>query len=209
MDFERLDAIARQIMLHRRSHIEREIGHVYYHGARTMVGVIELRRLITNDASHDDLLRVAALFHDCGKAIEPHDRSGPALVGEFLKDELTDDEMREVKRLIRLHDDRGHAEYDMWAKLLQDADVLDHYGSMEIWLNCNWAAYNDRAVPATIAFYRDGEYMEQANGHRALLNYEVSRKIFDEKVAFVYSVIDRFALEASGKYALTDSIKCT
>ena len=47
MDFERLDVIARQIMLHRRSHIEREIGHVYYHGARTMVGVIELRRLIT------------------------------------------------------------------------------------------------------------------------------------------------------------------
>ena len=62
MDFERLDAIARQIMLHRRSHIEREIGHVYYHGARTMVGVIELRRLITVDASHDDLLRAAALF---------------------------------------------------------------------------------------------------------------------------------------------------
>lgn len=200
MDFERLDAIARQIMLYRRSHIEREIGHVYYHGARTMNGVIELRKRVTDDDSHDDLMRAAALFHDCGKAIEPHDTSGPALVGEFLKNELTPDEMREVKRLIHLHDDRGHTEYDIWTKLLQDADILDHYGSMEIWLNYNWAAYNDRDIPSTIKFYRDGEYAEQARTHRALLNFEVSRKIFDEKVAFVYSVIDRLVLEASGRY---------
>lgn len=204
MDFERLDAIARQLMLYRRSHIEREIGHVYYHGARVMNGVIQLRKLITADSSHDDLLRAACLFHDCGKAIEPHGISGAALVGEFLKDELTRYELNEVQRLIRLHDDRGHIEYDLWVKLMQDADILDHYGSMEIWLNYNWAAYNDRNVPQTIEFYRS-EYSGQVNEHRSLLNYDISRRIFDEKINYVYAISKRLEIEASGMYVGIDS----
>ena len=126
------------------------------------------------------------------------------MVGEFLKDELTSDELSEIQRLIRLHDDRGHSEYDMWVKLMQDADILDHYGSMEIWLNYNWAAYNDRSIPQTIEFYRS-EYSGQVNEHRALLNYDISRRIFDEKVDYVYAISKRFEIEANGMYVGMDS----
>ncbi len=31
MDLERLDSLAKQYMGHRKSHVEREIGHVYFH----------------------------------------------------------------------------------------------------------------------------------------------------------------------------------
>ena len=62
MNFDNLDAIARKLMLNRRSHNARETGHGYYHCSRVMRGVIELRCAQTDDASHDELLRAAALL---------------------------------------------------------------------------------------------------------------------------------------------------
>lgn len=203
MDFKRLDDIARSIMIGRRAQNERELGHVYYHGVRTMRSVIELRMRITDDASHDDLLRAAALFHDCGKALEPHSRSGVALVGEFLKDELTPDELLEVQRLILSHDDRGDAGADMWLKLLQDADLLDHYGSMEVWLNFNFSARYERPVSSSVEFWQS-EYSKQADGHRRLINFDLTRRIFDEKVAFTYDFARRLAIEAAGGFVGLD-----
>ena len=201
MDFERLDEIARGLMLGRRSHVEREVGHVYYHGVRTMRGVTELRRRVTADGSHDELLRAAALFHDCGKRLEPYERSGALLAGEFLRDALTPGELGEVTRLISRHDLRGHADDDMWVKLLQDADLIDHYGTMEIWLNIFYNAYHDIPVQDAVRFYRE-EYPRQAQHHRALLNFDAARRIFDEKLAFTLRFVDRLALEGAGGYAL-------
>ena len=63
------------------------------------------------------MLRAAALLHDCGKAIEPHNVSSAALVGEFLKGECTPDELKEIQRLIYLHDLRG-TQVDLWAALM-------------------------------------------------------------------------------------------
>ncbi len=198
MDFDGLDGIARQLMLGRRSHNERETGHVYYHGNRVMRGVMELRSAYTADASHDELLRAAALFHDCGKALEPHDVSGAALVGEFLKDECTPDELREIRRLVLGHD-RRDGKADMWLALLQDADLLDHYGSMETWLNFLYSAYHDRPLSMSLEFYRN-EYPAQAEKHRAQLNLDISRRVFDEKLRFTYALASRLEVEGAGAY---------
>ncbi len=198
MDFNRLDGIARQLMLNRRSHNERETGHVYYHGNRVMRGVMELRNAYTDDASHDELLRAAALFHDCGKALEPHDMSGSALVGEFLKDECTPDELKEIQRLIQGHD-RRDGKADMWLALLQDADLLDHFGGMETWLNFLYAAYHDQPISMSLDFYRN-EYHVQADNNRAHLNLDISRRVFDEKVRFTYALASRLEVECYGAY---------
>lgn len=198
MNFDNLDAIARKLMLNRRSHNARETGHGYYHCNRVMRGVIELRCAQTDDASHDELLRAAALLHDCGKAIEPHNVSSAALVGEFLKDECTPDELKEIQRLIYLHDLRG-TQVDLWAALMQDADLLDHYGSMETWLNFLYSAYHDRPVSASVEFYRT-EYHVQADGHRAQLNLDISRRVFDEKLRFMYALASRLEVECTGAY---------
>ena len=70
MDFEQLDELARKLMKKRKSHVEREIGSIYYHGRRVSRLVLELRRLIVpDDDSMDDVLRLAGLFHDVGKGI--------------------------------------------------------------------------------------------------------------------------------------------
>ena len=61
MNFDNLDAIARKLMLNRQSHNAREPGHGDYHCNRVMRGVFELRCTQTDDASHVELLRAAAL----------------------------------------------------------------------------------------------------------------------------------------------------
>ena len=64
MDFARLNALAEGWMRTRQAHLERERGSVYFHGQRVAKGVLELRRRVTEDASHDEILRAAAIFHD-------------------------------------------------------------------------------------------------------------------------------------------------
>ena len=137
MDFDRLTAIAEKNIKGRRSHRERELGFTYYHGQRVARGVIALRKRVTDDDSHDDLLRCAAMFHDVGKGFTVHGAAGAEMTRYLLKDELSEAEMNEVCRLIYAHERRapGTDEWDLWAQLLQDADLLDHFGTMETWLN--------------------------------------------------------------------------
>lgn len=108
MNFERLEALAEKTMGKRKSHIEREIGAVYFHGKRVAVGVLQLReKLFSEDGSHDEILRCAGLFHDIGKGIEPHPQTGALLVRKLLNfpfsreifDEKTEYEDSVIRRL--------------------------------------------------------------------------------------------------------------
>ena len=203
MDFETLDKIARKNMLSRRSHAERETGFIYYHGQRVARGVIELRKRLTDDASHDDLLRCAAMFHDIGKGLVNHSATGAALARLFLSDLLKPEELDEVCRLIAAHDlrDPKSDKWDVWAKLLQDADLLDHSGSLEIWLNFHYYAHTGEPIQESVRFYQE-EYGRQVEKQRSEINFDQSRQIFDEKIAFVHAFIQRMEVEAVGNYVL-------
>lgn len=202
MDFKRLDTIAQKAMKRRKSHVEREVGAAYFHGLRVANGAVALRRRLTEDASMDDLLRAAGMFHDVAKGIEPHDETGAALTEWLLRDELTEDELRTVCRLIREHDRRrpGTDENTLWEKILQDADILDHYGGQGVWMSCTWYAYNGQQEMAQLPVFYETDWPGQIEKHRALLNFPESKKIFDEKCAFERSVARRMAAEAQGEY---------
>ena len=203
MDFEALDRIARKNMLSRRSHAEREPGFTYFHGQRVARSVIELRKRLTCDNSHDDLLRCAAMFHDIGKGLANHSATGAALVRLFLSDLLEPAELDEVCRLIAAHDQRDPKsdQWDLWAKLLQDADLLDHSGSLEIWLNFHYYAHTGEPIQESVRFYQE-EYDRQVEKQRSEINFEESRRIFDDKVAFVRSFAKRMNVESCGEYVV-------
>ena len=205
MDFEVLDALAAQWMKDRRSHLRREPGFVYDHGRRVAKGVITLRKQVTRDESHDDLLRVAAMFHDVGKGIEPHNVSGATLAREGLAELLSPDECAEVARLIRVHCQRDGS-HDLWAHLLQDADLLDHFGTVEIWMAIQHQAYEGGSMADLSRYYQeDTGYSRHAGRWREELNFECSRRIYDEKHAFVLAFGRRLAVEASGEYEVPDA----
>lgn len=203
MDFERLDGIAQKLMKRRRAHNDRETGSVYYHGARTARGVIALRKMVTDDASHDALLTCAAMFHDVGKGLNPHGRYGALITTEALNEELEQDALSEVARLIELHEDKRGVEspHDIWARLLQDADLLDHIGSYEIWMACNYYAYRQEPMEHMAEWYC-GPFETEMAKLRPLINYDASRAIFDSKVAFEREFIRRYAIERTGEYVM-------
>ena len=202
MNFDELDKLAFQYMGKKKSHKEREIGAAYFHGKRVANGVIELRKKLFDDDSMDDILRCAGMFHDIGKGIEPHSRSGAVLVRDLLKDEMTEMELEHVCRLISTHCDRQPqtGEHSWDEKLLQDADLLDHYGSQGIWMSiCYYAYTTQQEMDQVPAFYM-GEWQKQITEQRKLLNFDLSKKIFDEKVSFEKKIADRMEVEKNGVY---------
>ncbi|MGB7605829.1 MAG: HD domain-containing protein [Lutisporaceae bacterium] len=183
----------------RKAHNHRETGFIYYHGVRVAKLVINLRKLVLpKDDSMDDILQAAALFHDVAKGIEPHSQYGSSLVKEMLQDICTVEELEKISELIRLHTSRKNGCCDDYSKLLQDADLLDHFGTIELWMSINYAAIEDENIDFVIGFYK-GKFRELAAKNRSLLNYEICERIFDEKADFLYKFIDRMEIENEGE----------
>ena len=201
MDFEQLDELARKLMKKRKSHVEREIGSIYYHGRRVSRLVLELRRLIVpDDDSMDDMLRLAGLFHDVGKGIEPHARYGAAIFREAMRDcDVTPTQVDCAARLIAAHCDRRPSEpvHDTWERLIQDADLLDHIGTYTIWMDFNWCAYREEGVDE--ARKRLSSIEEYIASNRKGINFPQSLAIYDEKSDFLRAFVARLDWESRGR----------
>lgn len=205
MDFQKLDGIAFRLMGKRKSHLEREVGAAYFHGKRTGRGAVELRkRLFPEDDSMDDILLCAGMFHDMCKGLEPHADNAAFLCRKVLQEEMTEAELDAVCRLIQQHDKRhpGTEVNTVWERLLQDADVMDHYGSQGIWMSNTYYAYCGQREMAALSEFYFKEWDPQCESDRKKLNFDLSRQIFDEKVAFEGNVIRRMIREAEGEYFL-------
>lgn len=202
MDFDALNKLAFKYMGKKKSHQEREIGAAYYHGKRVANGVIELRKKLFDDDSMDDALRCAGMFHDIGKGIEPHTHTGAVLVRDLLKDQMSETELEQVCRLIEAHNDRNpQTDAHSWdEKLLQDADLLDHYGSQGIWMSVSYYAYTTQQEMNQVPAFYMTEWQEQMAKHRKLLNFDLSKQIFDDKVSFEMKIANRMEIEKDGVY---------
>lgn len=203
MDINALQELAQKMMENRKAHLEREKGFIYYHGLRVSKVAINLRKMILpEDRSYDEILIVASLFHDVAKGIEPHGTYGSVLVKEILKDYCTEEEINKISELIYHHSLRKmDSEYSDYIKIIQDADMLDHFGSIEVWMDFLYNAYKDASMYKALEFY-ENEYDAEVNKCRALLNYDIAVKIFDEKVEFTRSFIHRFRKEAEGEFCI-------
>jgi uncharacterized protein len=203
MDINILKEIAYKLMGNRKAQLEREKGFIYYHGLRVSKLSLNLRKIILNkDCSHDDIITVASLFHDAAKGIEPHGKNGAVLVKDILRDYCSEDEINEITNIIYYHSLRKkNNDYSEYIKIVQDSDMLDHFGSMDIWLNFQHCAYKDEPMQKALEFYNN-EYNAEVQKCRALLNYDVSCKIFDDKVSFTDLFVDRFKREAEGEICI-------
>lgn len=198
MDLQLIKQRAFKNLGSRKAHHHRETGFIYYHGARVANLVINLRKLVLpEDNSKDEILQAAAYFHDVAKGIEPHSTYGAILVKEMLQDLCTEEEVNQISGLIQCHGARKKRAYNNYEMLLQDADLLDHFGTVELWMNFYYYAIEDEDMNASIDFYNT-EFKDMAVKNRSLLNYEVSERIFDEKLEFVYNFVKRMEIENKG-----------
>jgi len=208
MDLKKLNELAYKHLGDRKAHYEREKGFIYYHGQRVAKIAISLREiLLPHNDSKDQVMIVGSYFHDIAKGIEPHGQYGAVLAKEILKDYCEPAELEDITEIIRYHQLRKKENnYPDYIKIVQDADILDHVGIIEVWMNFQYYSYMDAPIIESVDYYKN-EFPNHAKKIKDMLNYDVSQRIYDEKISFVQSFSDRMSIEALGGIYNIEEVK--
>jgi uncharacterized protein len=130
--------------------------------------------------------------------VKNHEEEGATKTRELLTPYCSDYELNEICEIIRAHDDRDHPkDYSRYIQLHQDADLLDHFGVFDIWRTFLYAVPHDQTILDIVDWMTTNRPVENEK-YRQKLNFEVSKRIFDEKMDFVNSFTDRFSVECAG-----------
>lgn len=191
--------IAEERLKNRPSQMFRERGNKFYHGQR----VGNLVRYLCEKLKYDgdvDVLVVAAWFHDISNGMieyEKHEKLGAEKTREALRGLCSDCELEQICNVILVHDHRGMEDLDSASMILQDADLLDHFGTFSIWQDFQEALKNNRSMAETAEFMmRNCDCDYYSTGER--FNFDISRKIYAEKVTFIQAFAERLAIEGDG-----------
>jgi len=199
MDVEQIQELARQLMIDRKGHLEREPGYIYYHGVRTAIICMKLLDRIGQTSAIDrDILYAGALLHDVAKGIEPHAETGAAIVMQSLEGKMPPKAIETVSELVRMHNKRGKSS-QVDQMLIQDADLLDHFGSQNIWLGFLYSAAHDEPGEEFLEYYRGEKNRMYIEWCRKILNFDVSREALEGKISFEQMFLDRFERELNGE----------
>lgn len=199
MDIIKIKEIATQQLANKYSPDYNEKGEKFYHGQRVATLAVKLRQLIYPvDLCCDEILTVAAWFHDILNGTANHCIEGSKLTIELLSPYCTKNELDKIYEIISVHDDRASTQkYPYYIQLHQDADLLDHLGVFDIWRCFTYAIPHDQTVQ-DILNYMINVRMQKLTIQKDELNFDISKKIYDEKVDFLNNFIERFKIESSG-----------
>ena len=200
MNLEELKRIARETMKDRVSHQEREPGYILRHGMRTanLSGEIMAAASGIRDV-FDEVLYAGGLFHDVGKGFKPHNEVGAQITNELLASVCNSRELDDVSNIVRFHCIRKHdIELETRILVVQDADMIDHFGTQEVWLNFYYGSYHRKGPEHSIVYWESDEWKRLLEDMRDLLNFDLSKKIFDERVEFQAEFLARFKVEVEG-----------
>ena len=186
MNLEQIAAVAEKELKRKASHPWKDMGNKYYHGLRVAKIALGLRReLVPEDDSHDEILTVAGWFHDLENGKENHAVLGAQSTRRLLTGLCPPDALDEICALIEVHDRRHVGSNDpVWLKIQQDADLIDHFGTYDIMVTCSYAMLHGQTAEQ-LAHYLRFERAKEYVGERSELHFEVTRRMFDEKAAYV------------------------
>jgi uncharacterized protein len=182
MDLKRIEAIAFQEMGGRKELKTREPGWLFYHGLRTARIAEQLREALGDDVNRD-VLFAGALFHDIGKGTDPHNEHGAEVTRRLLAGECSEAELAPICEIVRLHNQRRDAKsHPVPVRIVQDADNLDHVGPIVAWLAFYWSGTRNETAEEHVQFASGDENAKYREAMRSYLNFDVSRRLFDERV---------------------------
>jgi uncharacterized protein len=207
MNLETINKIAHKLMSQKRNQEWRDVGNKYYHGQRVAKLAVALRKLILpNENGFDEILTVASWLHDVRNddnaflnGVNIHGKLGAEEATEILKPYCDATQIELIANLIEHHDDRNSkAPHGDLIKILQDADLLDHRGTTEIWGTIVYASIYNRTMHETAAWNMQ-EGISAIKEYRERLNFEISKKIFDDRTNFYKTFVERFFAESNGE----------
>lgn len=173
----------------------------YYHGERVAELALTLKTYILpeDDGSHDDIIKVAGWFHDITNGTPNHSFTGAEQTKLLLAEHCSEYEMCEIYDILYRHDDRtsDRNEFSIYAKIHQDADFIDHFGTYDILLRFFCASRDSMNIIEQIEDmkYRYENLYTQFEDE---LNYDISKKIYREKIEFYRQFTERFSIEGTG-----------
>ena len=184
MDIEKVERVAYDSMANRKEQNAREPGWLYYHGHRTAQIAMWLCETLQAEADRDEVY-VGALFHDIGKGSEEHNEAGADMARSLLADLCTPEELSGTCEVIRSHNQRrSPSEFSAGVKIVQDADLIDHVGPVVPWLAFYWSGSHNETIHDHIRFVTSEDNDRYRQGMRNALNFDVSRRLFDERIAY-------------------------
>jgi uncharacterized protein len=200
MNLEVIRGIARKAMETRISHSGREPGYIFAHGKRTanLAGEI-VSRMTGREEIIDEILYTGALFHDVGKGLPRHNEAGAVLVKQLLADVCDVGQLESISDIVRFHCLRKH-DLDLNESILalQDADIIDHFGTQEVWLNFYNSAHYHHSTQHSLDWWQGERFAQIVTKMRTLLNFDFSKEIYDDRVAFHKDFLARFRAESKG-----------
>lgn len=205
MKRERIIEIARKNLAFRKPVQEREVGYLFNHGKR--VALLSLTIADKVDEACDvsrDILFAGAIFHDIAKGIEQHHRMGAKIVYVLLCDEFGDQDSSHAARLVAEHNQRNHEDALVSSKIIQDADVLDHFGAQGVWRMFHYNSAHDQPPEETLGYLESRERSAYVQKAEKSLNFEFFRKIFKQRLNFEKVFFVQFEAELNGRFEEND-----
>jgi len=166
-----------------------EPGYRFHHGLRVGGLAVSLGKRLGVSQAQLDLLYVAGVVHDVGKSgylgTDAHGPRGEAIVRARLTEWLDKDEMERVAQMVAHHYERPRSQWykgkvpPQWSDdilIIQDADILDHYGMTFVW-SAVLRAHKDGLSPMQMleTFWRGTHERDVRDEAHRSLNFEESR----------------------------------
>jgi HD superfamily phosphodiesterase len=184
MNLRKIDALADAEMAGRRDNPAREPGWILHHGRRTGKIACRLLKLLRLNTDPDTVY-AAGLFHDIGKGQENHHLAGAEITRELLKELVPAENLNTICRAIADHNQRKKsAKFPECTKLIQDADLIDHTGHIDIWLSFYYTGRYGQPIEDNIGWFKGKDYRRFRRYMRSHLNYDISRRMLDERLRF-------------------------
>lgn len=182
MNISKIEKIAEKEMRKKQVHKFREPGWLLYHGRRTGKIAVHLSKKLNLDVDKD-LLYVTGLFHDIGKGKKPHTETGAKKTKDLLKDYTSKKELEEICRTIEDHNHRKKSDnFSTITKLIQDADLIDHVGNIDIWMAFYWCGSNEESIGEHLEWLNGKEYRQFREYMRTHMNYKLSKEILEQRI---------------------------
>lgn len=173
-----------------------EPGYRFFHGMRVASIAVELNEKLN---LHEDerVLKIGGLLHDVAKSVDPEDNAnhGPAgaeIVAREFARFVDADALARVCDIVRNHYRRPKSKWFAGAEkptfsndvlLIQDADILDHFGTEGIRVKLYWAKHRGLSPKETAEFWFTSDFATQTRTEaRASLNFAESVAMFDARI---------------------------
>lgn len=195
MNLQKISEIAAREMKTKASHPFKEPGNKYYHGQRTAEIIRQLCSKLRY-TGNIETLTAAAWFHDICNGEEHHEIKGADKTFLLLQGLCSEAELKDILRIISVHDSRTKPSLETDEMIHQDADLLDHFGTFEVWNYFQYALKEKMSMTeAACLLLDDSKFSSSEN----IIHFEISKKIYQERRNYVKAFAERMLKESKGE----------